>query len=203
MDFKEKLIESFSAQDQRVIIKYLTLQGKYPSQIQQGLKNALGCSALSLRTVERWHSRFKKGEASIEEARGRPSEKSDEKQERIEAVKEILLETKAISVRLISERLNITKSSVHLILTDDLKLSKRHGCYIPMELNEDQKDHRVQACVFNLTNYRKTKEKLKRTLTFDETWVGLYMAPQKDQLMSWLEPGEKGQQVAMNKRYGG
>ena len=28
------------------------------------------------------------------------------------------------------------------------------------------------------------------------------MTPQKDQLLAWLEPGEKGPQKAMQKRYG-
>lgn len=202
MDPKEKLIDSISDYDQRVFIKFCTLLGYSAGVTEDHLKKAIGKNALKKKSIEKWQTKFRKGEVSIEERRGSTSPYSIDREERIWRIKEILEETKNISVRQIAERLDIPKSTTHEIIKDDLKLTKRLGRFVPHDLSPDQREHRILACQTNLELYKKTKEKLKRTLALDETWVGLYMQPQKDQMMSWLEPNELGPSIPLESRYG-
>ena len=78
---------------------------------------------------------------------------------------------------------------MHLILINYLNLSNRYGRYVFNKLNDDQIDQMNQASIFNFNDYNKTKEKLKKYLILNETWVSLYIAQHKDQLLSLLEYG--------------
>ena len=62
--------------------------------------------------------------------------------------------------------------------------------------------HRILACKDNLSMLSKDKSLLKRTLTIDETWLSLYMSPNKDQAKTWRFPGEEPDQQVNDQRFG-
>lgn len=67
---------------------------------------------------------------------------------------------------------------------------------MPYELSPDQMEHRVLACRNNLQIYRKTKELIKRTVSIDETWVSLYMEPDKSQARGWYQADEQPNEIS-------
>ena len=57
-------------------------------------------------------------------------------------------------------------------------------------VTDEQKEHRVLACKNNLQLLSQQNSLIDRTLAIDETWVSLYMQPQRDQARSWRNKGE-------------
>jgi hypothetical protein len=63
-------------------------------------------------------------------------------------------------------------------------------------------EHRVLASKCNLDMLSKDDSLLERTFTVDETWVSLYMAPDRNQARSWKKAGEKLEQVVSQNIHG-
>lgn len=202
MDFKEACINSISVKDQRVFIKMCMLLNHSSGIIHQSLTKALGDKALPKSTVERWMAKFRKGEFDVEEHRGGDRSDKDVKAERIEMVRNCFDEERHWSLRSLASRLNIPKSTLAAIVKDDLKMKKVLGKWVPRQLTEEQRQLRVFAARTNLTIYNKTKEILKRTVSIDETWVSLYMEPDRHQARAWHFPGEPVEQIPAQNIHG-
>lgn len=205
MDFKEKLIQSITDIDQRIFIKFLVILGWSGNLIADTLVKALGKRALARRTVQNWCSRFNSGDTDVGERRGGSRADSEIHHERLLKVKEAMDQTRHWSLRTLSNKLSIPLKTVHRIVKDELKLTKKLGKWVPHELSEAEKEHRVLASKDNLERFSKDKSLIRRTLTIDETWVSLYMAPDRAQAKVWLGPDEPGpshvrQEIHGNKR---
>lgn len=194
MSARQNVIDSITDEEQRIFLKFYHLLGCSSGIAERDLKKAVGRKALNKNTVGRWLTRFRRGDPATNDARGGDRSDPTVRQERISQIIELLEETKRTSVYVISRRLGIPKTSVHHILKEDLHLAKKLGRYVPDELTDDQRQHRVLACQTNLSNYQKHKELLNRTLALDESWVSLYMQPQRDQ----LGPGSSGGSHALS-----
>ena len=79
---------SFSAENQRHIIKFLFLAGDDANQIHRKLVTVLGRGALTERTVKSWCQRFRDGNFDVEEHRGGDHRSGPQTDERIGVIKE-------------------------------------------------------------------------------------------------------------------
>ncbi|KAJ8933390.1 hypothetical protein NQ318_003039 [Aromia moschata] len=79
------------------------------------LKKAFGVDRLSDRQIFRWHKAFAEGREDVidENRAGRPSTSSSD--DNVKRVRDLLNTDRRLSVRLISETLDITKTIVHEI----------------------------------------------------------------------------------------
>jgi hypothetical protein len=77
------------------------------------------------------------------------------------------------------------------MLTEDLKLTKNLGKWVPHELTQDQMEHRCLCSRHNLLLQNQHPNRLKQTLAIDETWLSLYTPPSRDKRKFWLGRGEK------------
>lgn len=202
MDARNSLIESISARDQRVFIKMCLLLGHSGSIVHQNLVKICGNNALAKSTVEGWMTKFRKGEVSVEEARG--GDRSDKvlKAQRIEQVKSLMDDDRHWSTRSLASRISLPQTTVSAILRNDLKMKKLLGKWIPHELSDSQRQMRVFLARQNIKIYNKTKAILQRTISIDESWVSLYMQPNRDQARSWQYPGEQPETVPRENIHG-
>lgn len=81
-------------------------------------------------------------------------------------------------------------------------MRKKYGKWVPHKLTEDQKDFRALCCRVNLQTYQKTKSLLERTLSIDETWVKLYMEPDRNQRGQWLRKDEEAEPAVVEDIHG-
>jgi transposase len=86
-------------------------------------------------------------------------------------------------------------------LTEDLQMEKLMSKWVPHFLRDEQKEHRVLACENNLQLLSKDKSLINRTLAIDETWLSLYMQPQRDQVRSWRNKNEKPPEFVQQSNY--
>lgn len=122
--------------------------------------------------------------------------------ERIVRIQECFEESRHWSLRSLAARTEIPWSTVRNIVKDQLKMSKVLGKWVPHVLTEDQKNHRILACEKNLEIYRKDKTTLRRTISIDESWLALYMKPDRSQARQYLYPGEDPEEVPRHNIHG-
>ena len=73
--------------------------------------------------------------------------------------------------------------------------------WVPHFLRDEQKEHRVFACENNLQLLCKDKNLINRTLAIDETWLSLYMQPQRDQVWFWKNKNEESPEFLQQSNY--
>ena len=106
--------------EQRYAIKFCFKLGKTASETHEMIKRAYGDDAMGRSSVFEWHKLFREGREQVEDDQrsGRPStNKSDEN---LLKVKNLLNSDRRLSVRMMSELLNLPKTTVHEIVTANL-----------------------------------------------------------------------------------
>ncbi|KAJ8936561.1 hypothetical protein NQ318_017041 [Aromia moschata] len=95
------------------------------------LKKAFGVDCLSDRQIFRWHKAFAEGGEDVndENRAGRSSTSSSE--DNVKHVRDLLNTDRRLSVRLISETLDITKTIVHEIVSESLGMRKVCAKLVP------------------------------------------------------------------------
>ncbi|GFW31802.1 HTH_48 domain-containing protein [Trichonephila clavipes] len=90
------------------------------------LQQAYGDSVLSRAQVFRWLKAFSEGKESIEDGprSGKPS--VSKTAENVIRVRDLLRSDRRLKVRMIGEELNLNHTTVHQILTNELKMRKNH-----------------------------------------------------------------------------
>ncbi|KAJ8954551.1 hypothetical protein NQ318_000785 [Aromia moschata] len=111
--------------EQRMAIKFCVKLEKSAAETIPMLKNVFGVDCLSDRQIFRWHKAFAKGrseDVNDENRAGRPSTSSSDNN--VKRVRDLLNTYRRLSVRLISETLDITKTIVHEIVSESLGMRK-------------------------------------------------------------------------------
>ncbi|XP_026320722.1 protein GVQW3-like [Hyposmocoma kahamanoa] len=109
--------------EQRYAVKFCVLLGKNTVETNEMIKQAFKDKALSESSVRKWHKMFRDGREEVtDEARsGRPS--TSRTDENVDRVRQLLNEDRRQGVRLIAQTLNIAKSTVHRIVTEELHIA--------------------------------------------------------------------------------
>ncbi|KAJ8937392.1 hypothetical protein NQ318_015472 [Aromia moschata] len=111
--------------EQRMAIKFCVKLEKSAAETIPMLKKAFGVDCLSDRQIFRWHKAFAEGREDVndENRAGRPSTSSFD--DNVKRVRDLLNTDRRLSVRLISETLDITKTIVHEIVSECLGMRKK------------------------------------------------------------------------------
>ena len=109
------------------------------------ISTAFGPSCVSYDTVRRWKKKFESGVESIKNApkSGRP--KSASRKEIVSKIKEIIEGDARFTVRDIARKVDISLSTVHLILKKHLKIRKISARWEPHLLTDEQMRQRVKV----------------------------------------------------------
>ena len=93
-----------------------------------------------------------------------------------------MCEKRRLTVRSITEQVNIARETVRKILTEDLDMRTVCAKMVPKELTEEQKQRRVTICQDLL---ERQDDILGHVVTGDETWVYQYEPETKQQIAQW------------------
>ena len=172
-------------EEQRICIRFCQRLGKTGTETYQMLQVAFGEEVMSRARVFEWFRRFKDGQDSIksEQRQGRPS--TSRNNDIIETVQELVIEDRRLTVREISDDLDISIGSCHSILTQDLGMRRVAAKFVPRLLTDDQKQARLSACTDLLQCVEEEPSFLNKVITGDETWVYGYDPETKVQSSVW------------------
>lgn len=173
----------------RAAIKYLYIKGLSGKDAYEDLVATLGEKAPSFTMVKKWFAEFKRGRTSTEDAErsGRPSDVSSP--ETIDRVLNIILTDRRVTIRHVSDVLNISYGSVQSIITERIGMHKVSARWVPRMLTQEMKQSRVTASQENLNQWQRNPEDfLNRVVTVDETWVHHFDPETKLQSKEWKRP---------------
>lgn len=119
---------------------------------------------------------------------GRPVEKRDVKT--ISRVFDYISENPKSSVRYIGESLQLSKTTVHRILVDELLFRKVCSVWVPHHLTIENKLKRVDCAksLLQLHNDYSMYELLRLFAVQDETWIPFDLLPSKAENKVWIPP---------------
>ena len=141
--------------EHRAVIKFFTRKRLNTTEIGKELDNVYKDSAPSYRTVANWVAEFKNPERAFEGApqMGRPSTITAD--ENIEAIEQIVMRDRQISIRRVAYKLGIPKTFLHEIMGNQLDMKKVCTRWVPKLLTPIQRPNRVHSVVKSSCNRAK------------------------------------------------
>ncbi|CAH2084588.1 unnamed protein product [Euphydryas editha] len=171
----------------RVIMEYEFRRGSKAAEVARNINDAYGANTTNDRTTSYWFTRFRSGNFDLRnDLRGRPKMLVDN--DELKAIVE------ADDSQITPELAAVFEVSTKTILVHLHQIGKvkKLDKWVPHELNERQREIRVETCLALL--HRRTNEGiLKRIVTCDETWI---LFDNRKRSTSWLDPGSVPKQCA-------
>ena len=135
------------------------------------LKLVYDFAAVTMKMVYKWFKQFCSGCESVEdeESLGHPS--ASKTQGIVERVREMIQSNRQLTLRKISEDLNIFYGSVQNILTTDLNMRRVSAKFVPRVLTAEQKQQLSSISLELRDRASSYSSFLGNVITGDETWV--------------------------------
>ena len=145
---------------------------RFLKQLMTEISTAYGPSCVTYDTVRRRKKKFESGIESIKNAPKSGRTKSASRKEIVSKIKEIIEGDARFTVHDIARKVDISLSTVHLILKKHLKVRKISARWMPHLLTDEQKRQRVKKAKKLLQMFPKyVKKQFANFVTDDEIWV--------------------------------
>ena len=157
--------------EHRAVIKFFTWKGVNTTEISKELDNVYQDSAPSYRTVTNWLVEFNNPEHGFQDAlrMGRPSTITSD--ENIQAVEQIVMSDRQISIRRLAEALAIL-AIIHEIMNNHMGMKKVCTRWVPKFFISIQPVNRVDCCQELLQQTEVNPAKLFDCIvTGDDSWI--------------------------------
>lgn len=171
----------------RHLLLFCYNSGKSAAVASRFICSVYGDSFIAERTSQKWFQRFKENQFELKDnpRSGRPSITDDDRLE------DILRTDQRQTLRELAVQMNCSPQTVSNHLHSLGKVQK-FGAWIPHQLTEPNKKHRLNVCASLLARYRRTQQQhrpfLSLIITGDEKWC-LYANIK--QRKAWVNKGDK------------
>ena len=192
-----KCAEMNAKHEQRVNLKFLIKSRLTPIQCWRSLQGVFNNQTMSKTQVRMWFKRFASGEEDSKDKRQSGCPHSECTPDNVNKVKGVVQQNARMTVREIATETELSRSVVHKILKEDLKLRRRSAKFVPHILTDAQKMTRLMTVQQNLTAMRQDPGTfLAQIVTGDETWLSCFEPETKQQSSAWISPQDPRPQKA-------
>ena len=170
--------------DQKSIVLYLRMKGMSLEDIHSDLVTTLGTDAVAYTTV----TKYARSASFVPKKDGPPNEPTNVEPDLVgHAILAALAEHPFSSVRELSRRTCLPRSTVHRHLTHSLGFRVRHLRWVPHFLTAEQKQMRVTMSreLLRVLSVQRARQ-WHDIVTLDESWI--YLSNEHD--LMWMAPGE-------------
>jgi hypothetical protein len=153
----------------RSVIRFLRLKGTSPAEIHCQLVEVYGANVMSWKHVWVWCTAFDNGRTDVqdEQQSGWPSTSTPD--DNVCCTEDLIQESRHIRLRDIADELNISISTVHNIVHEQLGYRKVCSCWVPKQLTDVHKSTRMGLSLVHLMWYHEEGVQfLQCTVTRDE-----------------------------------
>lgn len=178
----------------RSVIRFLLLKGSDKKEIIDQIKEVYGEEAPSKATIYNWIREFSSGRTSVYDAikSGRPVEINENVSTKL---REIIKNERKITQIHLSERLNVSKRTIQLLL-EQMGIRKLCSRFVPKFLTAEMMARRKMACETNLRLMDAVGPNfLWNIVTTDETPLSIYIPYSKRESKEWVFENEKPSKV--------
>ena len=155
----------------RTNIKFLVKFGWKGMEIIQTLQTIYKDNALKKTYVYKWIERFQDGREAVEDDEGCGRPTTTKNNEKIDFVRNLVKEDGQLTIYQIAEAVGISVGSAHLILHDNLCLSKLSARWVPKALHPMQLNLRNELSMAILFKIEADEDRFfDRIITGDKTW---------------------------------
>jgi len=117
--------------EQRINMKFCFKLQKSAKETYKMLKLIYGDAAVTMKMVYKWFERFHNGCESVEDKERSRCPSTSKTQQNVERVSEMIRSNRRLTIRKISEDLNISYVSVQNPLTTDLNMRRVSAKFVP------------------------------------------------------------------------
>jgi hypothetical protein len=176
-------------------------RGKKPKEIFDALCEVFGDDGPGYSTVKRWAADFTSGQrmSCEDESRcGRPVSGCGDGN--VELIKRLVEDCPSISIRSLAGDSGVPYTTVQRILRDQLKYRWIASYWVPMTLNANQRQHRVDAArAIRDRLLAMGDERYTRYVCEDETWIRFDLENTRSSARVWIPQGTSRPQIPSNK----
>ncbi len=145
---------------------------------------------MDISSTRRWYKVFKDGRVTLVDLQRAPKPRTGRSDGNVQTVRNIINTDRSITFAAIRTQTGLCQTTVHRIVTKDLKLHLRAAKLLPAFLTPRHIIQRFQHCSEMLTKIRNQPSFLKKIVTMDEAWCYQYDPELKRQASQWLSPGD-------------
>jgi len=144
------------------------------SETPSALQKVYGDTALNKSAVYDWFSRFKNGQEKLDDDQrsGRPS--TSITAEMIKKVRQLIQCDRRMTAVELEQDVGNSHGSIHVIISDDLKLRHVSAKYVLRQLTTDQIECRMMVAGDLFEKSTQDPTFLTKIVTDDESWVFAY-----------------------------
>lgn len=126
---------------QRINIQFCVKLGWTFDEVKHALHTCFGATnrVLSDRSIHRWISQFRNGHANVVDKPRAARPKSARSRRNIRRVEDVIASDRHVTIREVSVKTGLSRTTIQQILKKDLKMSKRCATFVPAVLTETHK----------------------------------------------------------------
>ena len=145
--------------EQRINMTFRFKLQKSAKQTHVILKLVYGDAAVTMKTVQKWFEQFRNCCESVEDEESSGGPSTSKTQENVEKVSKMIRSKRRLTIKEISDDLNVSYDSVQNILTTDLNMRRVSAKFAPCVLTVEQKQQCfigvARLCRFRFQPFRK------------------------------------------------
>ncbi|CAH1957760.1 unnamed protein product [Acanthoscelides obtectus] len=150
------------------------------------LLSVFGNEAPHQSTISHWYEEFKRGQVSLSDDPRVGAPKAAVTQEKVDALRTLIIEDRHVTYREIEASLKISKTSIQKNLHEELGVRKLVSRWIPHLLTEEQKAARVNWCQKTLDRFNSgNSTNVCSIVSGAESWIYCYEPENKRQSAVW------------------
>ena len=199
-------LETWSKEEIRAVIRFLNAKGLNPTDIHKDLQSVYGEHVISRTQVYHWCSLFQTGHSELKDSAGRGRSSSATSEDKVKRADELIRQDRRLKLHEIASSLEISETSAHRIVFDELGYRKVSARWVPKQLTDNHKEQRLDICRKLLTRSKGTPRAHEHTVnaagdftaydeafldsivTGDETWLHHCTPETKQDSMTWKHP---------------
>ncbi len=181
---------------QRVNIHFCVKLGWTFQEIKHALQVCYNQEILADRSIHRWITQFHAGHTLVVDRPRVPKGKSGRCPRNIRKVEDAVSNDRRVTIREISVKTGLARTTVQRILRKDLKLNKRCATFVPAVLTDAHKEKCRQVCNFFTRLMSQNPRVFRNLVTMDESWIYMWDPSMRVHNKEWLRPGEPKPMIA-------